>query len=133
MKLPLLLPSTHTTSLTLLPHFIISTSNSPHNSRVFLKPRNFSPLSSFTRRKSSTLVSLNSSNELNDSNSITEEIQTQRYDSDNRAEFVEIKNPNFPPFISSWRSKFSFSDQAFFLLTFIACTVIINFFRILSY
>ncbi|KAL2941187.1 Ribosome biogenesis protein bms1 [Bienertia sinuspersici] len=124
MKLPLQLPSnlsTHTTYLTLPRHFTYSTSISPPNSTFFLNP---SALPSFNRRNSLTLCSLNSSTELNNSNSITEKTQ---FDSDNQSQFLEIKNPNFPLFISSWRAKFSLSDQAFFLLTFIACTTSVAF------
>lgn len=130
MKLPLQLPSnlsSPTTLLTLPPHITFSTSISPpSSSTLFLKPRtcNIFPLSSF---KFSTLCSFNSSTELKNSNSITQNSQVQQFNAENRSEFVEIRNPSVPPFVSSWRSNFSLSDQAFFLLTFIACTTSVAF------
>ncbi|KNA05677.1 hypothetical protein SOVF_188100 [Spinacia oleracea] len=135
MKLPWLLPSnlpTPTTSLTLPLHFTFSASISPPNSTLFFKPRYLFPLSSFNRRKFSTFSSLNSSIELKDSNSIAQKYQEQQLNSENRSEFVEIRNPNVPPFVSSWRSKFSLSDQAFFLLTFIACTTSVAFISLVA-
>lgn len=114
MKPPFLLPSNHSTPALpfILPCNVTSPIlNSLPNSTLFLKSRYF-PLSTFNRRL--TLCSSNSSAELSNSDSISE----QSY------QFVEIANPNVSPFLSSWRSKFSLSDQASFLFTFIACTVI---------
>lgn len=68
------------------------------------------------------MCSLNSSSESNDSLSIAETPRIQQSDSANQWNLVEIRNNDVPPFISSWAPKFSRSDQAFFLLTFIACT-----------
>ncbi|GAB4835442.1 hypothetical protein Ancab_000349 [Ancistrocladus abbreviatus] len=40
---------------------------------------------------------------------------------------VEVRNPNLPPCVLSSASKFSLSDQAFFLLAFTACTTSVAF------
>ncbi|XP_021742683.1 uncharacterized protein LOC110708775 [Chenopodium quinoa] len=130
MKPPLQLPSnlsTRTFSLLLPHHLTFSTSISPSNSTLFLNPRTISPLYSSNLRNLSTFCSLNSSTQLKIPNSISQKSQAQQFDSENQSEFVEIKNPNVPPFVSSWRLKLSLSDQAFFLLTFIACTTSVAF------
>ncbi|CAO2836594.1 unnamed protein product [Amaranthus hypochondriacus] len=122
MKPPFLLPSNHSTPALpfILPCNVTSPIlNSLPNSTLFLKSRYF-PLSTFNRRL--TLCSSNSSAELSNSDSISE----QSY------QFVEIANPNVSPFLSSWRSKFSLSDQASFLFTFIACTASVAFISLVA-
>ncbi|XP_057549952.1 uncharacterized protein LOC130828149 isoform X2 [Amaranthus tricolor] len=124
MKPPFLLPSNHSTPALpfILPRNLTSPIlNSSPNSTLILKSRYF-PISTFNRRNLLTLCSSNSSAELSNSDSLTEKSY----------QFLEITNPNVSPFLSSWRSKFSLSDQASFLFTFIACTASVAFISLVA-
>ncbi|XP_074320965.1 uncharacterized protein LOC141657584 [Silene latifolia] len=119
---PQLLSSSHTLSSPIISRFSPSSlniSNSPNISRLFFKHHSFFPFSSSkTPHFFKICITDYSIKAQINPNSITEEQSTE----EDQLQFMEIKNPNSPPFISSFRSKFSFSDQAFFLFTFIAFT-----------
>ncbi|KAK9692037.1 hypothetical protein RND81_09G237100 [Saponaria officinalis] len=124
MKPPLLSSSSQTFSTPIFsPHlqhhsFPISL----QSSQLFFKFHTFSPISpSKNPNYFRNCVSVCSIKPQNNPNSITEETFTDEL------QFVQIRNPNLPPFVSSWSSKFSLSDQASFFLTFFAFTTSVAF------
>lgn len=140
MKPASLLPSNISTlipSPSLSPHFTLSRASSTPNSRLFLKPPALLPRFSFkpqfgNHRRFSTLCSLNSSTQSNDSKAVSETQVVQQNQSESQWILAEIRNPKVPPFVSSWSSRFSLSDQATFLLTFIACTTSVAFVSVVA-